>query len=85
MNAPLGVSGVSKNQIFLKKIELLFYCAKIAPKRHKLQKIVKTKIINVWGQSYRTKHQMACLVDSGASFNTPEEDIKVLVFLFNFF
>jgi hypothetical protein len=33
--------GVSKNQIFFYKIKLLSSCAMIAPKRHKLQKIVK--------------------------------------------
>ena len=41
MDAPPGVLGVSKNQKFFLQIKLLSSCAKIAPKRHKLQKIVK--------------------------------------------
>ena len=51
MDPPPGVPGVSKNQIFFSQMKLFSFCAKIAPKRHKLQK--------------------SCLVDSGASFDTP--------------
>ena len=40
IDAPPGVPGVSKNQIFL-QIKLLSFCTRIAPKRHKLQKIIK--------------------------------------------
>ena len=36
-----GVPRVSKNQNFYLQIKLLSSCAKIAPKRHKLKKIVK--------------------------------------------
>ena len=68
---PRGPRGVKKSDYFL-QIKLWSFCAKIALKRHKLQKVVKTKKnVNVWGQSYRTKHQMECLVDSGTSLNTP--------------
>ena len=38
-----GVLGVSKNQNFFLQIKLLSFCAKIAPKRHKLQKSSKLK------------------------------------------
>ena len=41
IDAPLGVPGVSNNQNFFLQIKLLSFCAKIAPKRHKLQKIIK--------------------------------------------
>ena len=41
MGALPGVPGVSKNHNFFLQIKLLSSCAKIAPKRHKLQKIVK--------------------------------------------
>ena len=40
MDAPPGVPGVSKNQIFL-QIKLLSSCAKIDPKLQKLQKTFK--------------------------------------------
>ena len=36
-----GVPGVSKIQNFFLQIKLLSFCAKIAPKRHKLEKIIK--------------------------------------------
>ena len=39
MEALPGVHGVSKNQIL--QIKLLSVCAKIAPERHKIQKISK--------------------------------------------
>ena len=85
MDALPGVPGVSKNQIFFLQIKLLSFCARIAPKRHKLRKIVKIekkcqknlvfleyfKYSSIWGQYQRTKPQMACLVDPGASFDTP--------------
>ena len=41
MDALTRVSGVSKNQNFFLQIKLLSFCATIAPKRHKLRKIVK--------------------------------------------
>ena len=64
MDAPPGVPGVSKNQNFL-QIKLLSSCAKIAAKRHKLQKSSKLKkkcqknpvfldifkYSSIWGQS----------------------------------
>ena len=33
-----GVPGVSKNHIFFSQMKVFSFCAKIAPKRHKLQK-----------------------------------------------
>jgi hypothetical protein len=36
IDAPPGVPGESKDQIFFLQIKLLSSCAKIAPKRHKL-------------------------------------------------
>ena len=64
---------------------MLSSCAKIDPKRQKLWKSVKIekklsknpvflylfKYSAIWGQSKYTKPQMACLVDAGASFDTP--------------
>ena len=58
------------------------WCANIAPERHKLWKTVKKcqktpvfidffKYSSFWGQYYRTKAQMARLVDPDASFDTP--------------
>ena len=41
MDALPGVPGVSKNQNFFLQIKLLSFCAKIAPERHKLRKIIK--------------------------------------------
>ena len=41
MDALPGVPGVSKNQNFFLQIKVLSFCANIAPKRHKLRKIVK--------------------------------------------
>ena len=41
MDLPPGVPGVSKNQDFFSQIKLLSFCAKIAPKKHKLQKTIK--------------------------------------------
>jgi hypothetical protein len=43
MDAPPGVPGVSKNQKYFLPIKLLSSCAKIAPKRQKLQKTSKLK------------------------------------------
>ena len=40
MNPPPGVPGVSKNQIFFSHKKMLSFFANIAPKRHKLQKII---------------------------------------------
>ena len=65
MDALPGVPGVSKNQIFFLQIKLLSFCAKIAPKRHKLRKSSKLKkkcqknpvfldffkYSSIWGQS----------------------------------
>ena len=78
-------SRVSKNQIFL-QIKLLSFCPRIAPKRHKLQKIIKIekkkkcqktlvfledfKYSSIWGQYQHTKHQMVRLVTPGAFFDT---------------
>ena len=76
--------GVKKSDFFL-QIKLLSFCARIAPKRHKIpksskcQKNVKKILVfleyfkysSIWGQYYRTKPQMVCLVDPGASFDTP--------------
>ena len=36
-----ALPGVSKIRFFFLQIKLLSFCARIAPKRHKLQKIVK--------------------------------------------
>ena len=47
MDPPPGVPGVSKNQNFFSQIKLLSFCARIAPKRHKLRKIVKIEKKNV--------------------------------------
>jgi hypothetical protein len=61
--APRGPRGVKKSEFFL-QIKLLSFCARIAPKRHKLQKIVKIeqkclknlvfleyfKYSSIWGQ-----------------------------------
>jgi hypothetical protein len=66
-------------------MKLFSFCAKIALKRHKLQKPSKLKkkcpitpvfldffkYSSIWGQSQRTKPQLACLVDTGASLDTP--------------
>ena len=41
MDALPGVPGVLKNQNFFLQIKLLRFFARIAPKRHKLRKIVK--------------------------------------------
>ena len=35
------VPGVSKNQIFFLQMKMFSFCAKIAPRRHKLQKTIK--------------------------------------------
>ena len=43
IDAPPGVPGVSKNHIFFLQMKLLSFCAKIASKRHKLQKPSKLK------------------------------------------
>jgi hypothetical protein len=42
MDAPPGVPGVSKNEIFFVEIKLLSSCAKIDPKRQNLSKLKKT-------------------------------------------
>ena len=61
------------------------WCANIAPERQKLRKPVKMgkkcqktpvfldifEYSSILGQSYRAKPQLACLVDPGASFDTP--------------
>ena len=41
IDAPPGIPGVSKNQIFFLQIKLLSSCSNISPKRHKLRKIIK--------------------------------------------
>ena len=41
IDPPPGVPGVSKNHIFFSQMKLFSFCAKIAPKRHKLQKSSK--------------------------------------------
>ena len=38
---PRGPRGVKKSESFFLQIKLLSFCAKIAPKRHKLQNIIK--------------------------------------------
>ena len=43
IDAPPGVPGMSKNHIFFSQMKLFSFCAKIAPKRHKLQKTIKIK------------------------------------------
>ena len=78
--APRDPRCVKKSDFFL-QMKLLSSCAKIAPKRHKLQKIIKIEkkyvkieffeYSSIWGQSQGTKPQMVCLVDPGASFDTP--------------
>ena len=84
IDAPPGVPGVLKNHIFL-QMKQFSVCAKIALKKHKLQKPSKLKktcqkipvfldifeYSSTWGQSLRTKLQLACLVDPSASFDTP--------------
>ena len=38
IDPPPGVPGVSKNHIFFSQMKVFSFCAKIAPKRHKLKK-----------------------------------------------
>ena len=80
MDARPGVPGVSKNQNFFLQIKLLSFCAKTAPKRHKLQKLSKLKkktcFLRVFWLFFKLKailaHQTSnCLVVPGASFDTP--------------
>ena len=66
-------------------MKVFSFCAKIAPKRHKLKKTIKIEkkcqknpvfldifeYSSILGQSQRTKPQLACLVDPGACFDTP--------------
>merc|ERR1712051_7632 len=52
IDAPPGVPGVSKNQIFFLQMKMFSFCAKIAPRRHKLQKTIKIEekmSNNPWG------------------------------------
>ena len=44
---PPGVPGVSKNHIFFSQMKVLSFCAKIAPKRHKLKKTIIIEKENV--------------------------------------
>ena len=41
IDPPPGVPGVSKNHIFFPQMKVFSFCAKIAPKRHKLKKPIK--------------------------------------------
>ena len=41
IDPPPGVPGVSKNHIFFLQIKVFSFCAKIAPKRHKLKKTIR--------------------------------------------
>ena len=41
IDPPPGVPGVSKNHIFFSQMKVFSFCAKIAPKRHKLKKTIK--------------------------------------------
>ena len=80
-----GSQGCQKIRFFFLQIKLLSFCARIAPKTHKLRKIVKIEkkcqknlvfleyfeYSSIWGQYQRAKPQMACLVDPGASFDNP--------------
>ena len=82
---PQGSQGCQKIRFIFLQIKVLSFCANIAPERHKLQKIInigekcqKTPVFldlfeysSIWGQYQRTKPQMACLVEPGASFDTP--------------
>ena len=84
-SAPRGPRGVKKSDFFFSQMKLFSFCAKIAPKRHKLQKSSKLKkkcqktlvffdffeSSSFWGQYQRAKPQIACLVDPGAPFDTP--------------
>ena len=79
IDAPPGVPGVLKNHIFL-QMKQFSVCAKIALKKHKLQKpstLKKTcqkipvfldifEYSSTWGQSMRTKLQLAPLGPLGA-------------------
>ena len=47
MNGPQGSQGCQKIRIIFLQIKLLSSCAKIAPKRHKLRKIVTIEKKNV--------------------------------------
>ena len=82
---PQGSQGCQKIRFFFSQIKLFSFCAKIAPKRHKLQKSSKLKkkcqktlvffdffeSSSFWGLYQRAKPQIACLVDPGAPFDTP--------------
>ena len=82
---PQGSQGCQKIRFIFLQIKLLSFCANIAPERHKLRKIFKIgkkcqkipvfidffKYSSILGQYQGTKPQMACLVDSGTSFDTP--------------
>jgi hypothetical protein len=77
LTRPQGSQGCQKIRIFFLQMKLLRSCAKIAPERHKLWKLSKLKkkcqknpvlldffeYSSNWGQSKRTKPQMACLVN----------------------
>ena len=52
MNAPPGVPGVLKNQIFFSQIKLLSSCAKIAPKLKKLEKNIKIEKKSMFSYSF---------------------------------
>jgi len=41
IDPPPGVPGVSKNHIFFSQMKVFSFCAKIAPKRHKLKKTIR--------------------------------------------
>ena len=82
---PQGSQGCQKIRFFFSQMKLFSFCAKIAPKRYKLQKSSKLKKTcqknlvffdffessSFWGQCQRANPQIACLVDPGAPFDTP--------------
>ena len=82
---PQGSQGCQKITFIFLQMKLFSFCAKIASKRHKVEKPSKLtkkcqknpvfldifEYSSIWGQSQRSKPQMACLVDPGASFDTP--------------
>ena len=85
LTRPQGSQVCQKITFFFQQMKLFSFCAKIAPKRHKLKKTIKIKekmsknpvfldifeCSSILGQSQRTKPQLACLVDPGASFEAP--------------
>ena len=64
MVAPLGVPGVSNNQIFFLEIKLLSSCAKIDPKRQKLRKSVKIEKKNCQKPCFLITFQIFCNLGS---------------------